>query len=255
MFEDLRGQVAVVTGGARGLGYSMATGLTAQGVDVVLLDLLENVVQSAATLESKSGQRVIGIPVDVTSEAELKLAFDSVNSEIGSPTLLINAAGITIWEESLAGSKESWSKVIDINLTGTYLTCQAFARGCKANSHSGSIVNISSMSGSIVNIPQNQTSYNTSKAGVDMLTKSLAIEWAPLGIRVNAVAPGYFLSDMTRQFTDANPELAAQWRNLIPMGRMGEPSDLDGLVALLCSSASSYLTGQSIIIDGGYTAI
>ena len=111
------------------------------------------------------------------------------------------------------------------------------------------------MSGSIVNIPQNQTSYNTSKAGVDMLTKSLAIEWAPLGIRVNAVAPGYFLSDMTRQFTDANPELAAQWRNLIPMGRMGEPSDLDGLVALLCSSASSYLTGQSIIIDGGYTAI
>lgn len=255
MFEDLRGQVAVITGGARGLGFSMATGLAAQGVDVALLDLSENVVQSAAALATKSGQRVIGIPVDVTSEVDLKHAFDGVKNEMGSPSLLINAAGITIWEESLEGTEESWSKVISVNLTGTYLTCQAFARGCKTNNHGGSIVNISSMSGSVVNVPQHQTSYNTSKAGVDMLTKSLAVEWGPLGIRVNAIAPGYFLSDMTRQFTDANPELAERWRNLIPMGRMGEPSDLDGLVTLLCSSASSYLTGQSIIIDGAYTAI
>jgi sorbose reductase len=88
-----------------------------------------------------------------------------------------------------------------------------------------------------------------------MVTKALAVEWAPLGIRVNAVAPGYILSDMTRQFTEANPELAEQWRRLIPAGRMGEPADLDGLVALLCSSASSYLTGQSVVIDGGYSAI
>ena len=255
MFEDLRGQVAVVTGGARGLGFSMATGLTAQGVGVALLDLSGNVVHSATTLATKSGQRVIGIPVDVTSEGDLKRAFDRVKFEMGSPSLLINAAGITTWEDSLEGTKESWSKVIDVNLTGTYLTCQAFARGCKADNHGGSIVNISSMSGSVVNVPQLQTSYNTSKAGVDMLTKSLAIEWGPLDIRVNAVAPGYFLSDMTRQFTDANPEMAERWRNMIPMGRMGESSDLDGLITLLCSSASSYLTGQSIIIDGGYTAI
>jgi NAD(P)-dependent dehydrogenase (short-subunit alcohol dehydrogenase family) len=88
-----------------------------------------------------------------------------------------------------------------------------------------------------------------------MVTKALAVEWAPLGIRVNAVAPGYMLSDMTRQFTEANPELTEQWRGLIPAGRMGEPADLDGLVALLCSSASSYLTGQSVVIDGGYSAI
>jgi NAD(P)-dependent dehydrogenase (short-subunit alcohol dehydrogenase family) len=111
------------------------------------------------------------------------------------------------------------------------------------------------MSATVVNIPQHQVSYHASKAGVDMVTKALAVEWAPLGIRVNAIAPGYILSDMTRQFTEANPELAAQWRGLIPAGRMGDPADLEGLVALLCSSASSYLTGQSVVIDGGYTAV
>jgi NAD(P)-dependent dehydrogenase (short-subunit alcohol dehydrogenase family) len=168
---------------------------------------------------------------------------------------LINAAGITTWEDSLEGTKASWSKVIEVNLTGTYLTCQAFGRACRDAGHGGAIVNVSSMSSTVVNIPQHQVSYHASKAGVDMVTKALAVEWAPLGIRVNAVAPGYILSDMTRQFTAANPELAGQWRGLIPVGRMGEPADLDGLVVLLCSSASSYLTGQSIVIDGGYTAI
>jgi NAD(P)-dependent dehydrogenase (short-subunit alcohol dehydrogenase family) len=145
--------------------------------------------------------------------------------------------------------------VIEVNLTGTYLTCQAFGRACRDAGHGGAIVNVSSMSATVVNVPQHQVSYHASKAGVDMVTKALAVEWAPLGIRVNAIAPGYILSDMTRQFTAANPELAERWRGLIPAGRMGEPADLEGLVALLCSSSSSYLTGQSVVIDGGYTAI
>lgn len=106
-----------------------------------------------------------------------------------------------------------------------------------------------------VNVPQHQDSYHASKAGVDLVTKALAIEWAPLGIRVNAVAPGYMLSDMTRQFTEANPDLAAQWRSMIPLGRMEDPADLDGLISFLWSSSSGYLTGQSMVIDGGYTAI
>jgi len=116
-------------------------------------------------------------------------------------------------------------------------------------------VNVSSMSSTVVNIPQHQVSYHASKAGVDMVTKALAVEWAPLGIRVNAIAPGYFLSDMTRQFIDVNRDLATKWSEMIPVGRMGEPADLDGLVVLLCSSSSSYLTGQSVVIDGGYTCI
>jgi NAD(P)-dependent dehydrogenase (short-subunit alcohol dehydrogenase family) len=109
------------------------------------------------------------------------------------------------------------------------------------------------MSGQIVNVPQHQAAYNASKAGVAHLTASLAVEWADRGIRVNAIAPGYFLSEMTRQFTDANPDLRDRWVEAIPARRMGEPEDLDGLVAFLASSSSRYITGQSIVIDGGYT--
>jgi NAD(P)-dependent dehydrogenase (short-subunit alcohol dehydrogenase family) len=150
---------------------------------------------------------------------------------------------------------EDWQRVLDINLNGTFFAAQAFARRLLAAGQSGSAIFISSMSGRIVNIPQFQASYNSSKAAVSMLAKSLAVEWAPAGIRVNALEPGYTLSDMTRQFMDANPDLAAQWTALIPMGRMGEPADLIGAVAYLASAESSYLTGQSIVIDGGYTAI
>jgi NAD(P)-dependent dehydrogenase (short-subunit alcohol dehydrogenase family) len=254
MLEDLDGQVAVVTGGARGIGFSLAGALARQNVHVALLDLLPDVTDSAETLAA-AGVTTLGLIVDVTSEEALATAFTELSRELGSPTILVNAAGITVWEDSLEGTKASWSKVIEVNLTGTYLTCQAFGRACRDAGHGGAIVNVSSMSATVVNIPQHQVSYHASKAGVDMVTKALAVEWAPLGIRVNAVAPGFILSDMTRQFTDANPELAEQWRGLIPAGRMGEPADLDGLVALLCSSASSYLTGQSVVIDGGYTAI
>lgn len=254
MLEDLDGQVAVVTGGARGIGFSLAGALARQNVHVALLDLLPDVTDSARTL-AVAGVKSLGLRADVTSEEALATAFAEVSRELGSPTILVNAAGITIWEDSLEGTKASWSKVIEVNLTGTYLTCQAFGRACRDAGHGGAIVNVSSMSATVVNIPQHQVSYHASKAGVDMVTKALAVEWAPLGIRVNAVAPGYILSDMTREFTSANPDLAEQWRGLIPAGRMGEPADLEGLVVLLCSSASSYLTGQSVVIDGGYTAI
>jgi NAD(P)-dependent dehydrogenase (short-subunit alcohol dehydrogenase family) len=124
-----------------------------------------------------------------------------------------------------------------------------------AESLPGSAIFISSMSGSVVNVPQNQASYNASKAAVTQLAKSLAVEWASRGIRVNAIAPGYFLSDMTRQFTEQNPDLAAEWVGRIPAGRMGEPRDLNGLVSYLASDASLYVTAQNLVIDGGYTAI
>jgi NAD(P)-dependent dehydrogenase (short-subunit alcohol dehydrogenase family) len=254
MLEDLDGQVAVVTGGARGIGFSLAGALARQGVHVALVDLLASVTGSAETLAG-AGVRTLGLRADVTSEEALAAAFAEVDRELGSPTILVNAAGITVWEDSLEATKASWSKVIEVNLTGTFLTCQAFGRCCRDAGHGGAIVNVSSMSATVVNVPQHQVSYHASKAGVDLVTKALAVEWAPLGIRVNAVAPGYILSDMTRQFTEANPELAERWRGLIPAGRMGEPADLDGLVVLLCSSAASYLTGQSVVIDGGYTAI
>jgi NAD(P)-dependent dehydrogenase (short-subunit alcohol dehydrogenase family) len=255
VFEDLAGQVAVVTGGARGLGLSMAGALARQGVHIGLVDQLDLVRESASALAEEHGVRGTGATADVTSAGDVATAFAHVSSELGSPSLLVNAAGITVWEDSLDVRPESWRRVIDINLTGTFLCCQALGRACRDDGHGGAIVNVSSMSGRIVNVPQHQASYNASKAAVDQLTRSLAVEWAELGIRVNAVAPGYFLSDMTRQFTEANPELADRWRSMIPVGRMGEPPDLDGLVAFLCSSASGYIVGQSIVIDGAYTAV
>jgi sorbose reductase len=253
--SDVAGRVAVVTGGARGLGLSMATALARGGVRIALLDLLDEVGSSAARLAADHGVDTVGLRADVTSAESVAAAFDEAADKLGTPAILINAAGITIWGDSADIDQATWQKVIDVNLTGTFLTCQAFGRRCRDEAVPGVIVNVSSMSAQIVNVPQHQASYHASKAGVDMLTKALAVEWAPLNIRVNAIAPGYFLSDMTRQFTEANPELAQRWRSMIPLGRMGEPRDLDGLVTFLCSDASAYLTGQAIVIDGAYTAI
>jgi NAD(P)-dependent dehydrogenase (short-subunit alcohol dehydrogenase family) len=255
VFEDLRGKVAVVTGGARGLGLQIGRALAAQGAHVALLDLLPEVKDSARAVADDFGVRSVGVQADVTDEESIAAAFAQAGETLGTPTILVNAAGITVWEDSLEVSRASWQRVIDLNLTGTFLCCQALARGCVAAGRPGAIVNVSSMSGRVVNVPQHQASYNVSKAGVDMLTKSLAVEWAPVGIRVNAIAPGYMLSEMTRQFTTANPELAGYWIDRIPAGRMGEPTDLDALVVLLCSERSSYIVGQSVVIDGAYTAV
>jgi NAD(P)-dependent dehydrogenase (short-subunit alcohol dehydrogenase family) len=255
VFEDLAGQVAVITGGARGLGLTMAQALGKWRAKIALLDILAEVKDSAETVQRDLEVESLGVVADVTDDRSVAAAFAEVDRTLGSPSILINAAGITVWEDSIEAAKDSWQRVIDINLTGTFLCCQALARACAAAGKGGVIVNVSSMSAQIVNVPQHQASYHASKAGVDMLTKALAVEWAPLGVRVNAVAPGYMLSEMTRQFMAANPELAEQWRSMIPAGRMGEPADLEALVVFLCSARSSYLMGQSVVIDGAYTAV
>jgi NAD(P)-dependent dehydrogenase (short-subunit alcohol dehydrogenase family) len=255
VFEDLAGQVAVITGGARGLGLSMAQALGKWRAKIALLDILAEVKDSAETVQRDLEVESLGVVADVTDDRSVAAAFAEVDRTLGSPSILINAAGITVWEDSIEAAKDSWQRVIDINLTGTFLCCQALARACAAAGKGGVIVNVSSMSAQIVNVPQHQASYHASKAGVDMLTKALAVEWAPIGVRVNAIAPGYMLSEMTRQFTAANPELAEQWRSMIPAGRMGEPADLEALVVFLCSARSSYLMGQSVVIDGAYTAV
>ncbi len=255
MFEDLRGKVAVVTGGARGLGLRMATALAGQGCDVALFDVLPAVADSASALAGSAGVRAVGVHCDVTDAASIEQAYAEAVGALGVPAILVNAAGITTWSDSLDTTPEQWRRVIDINLTGTFLTCQAFARAVIAGGGTGAVVNVSSMSAFVVNVPQHQVSYNASKAAVDQLTRSLAVEWISQGIRVNAVAPGYFLSDMTRQFVDSNPELAAGWVERIPAGRMGEPPDLDGLVVFLASDASRYIVGESVVIDGGYSIV
>lgn len=255
MFEDLAGQTAVVTGGARGLGLSLAGALARQGVSVALLDVLPQVEDSAAALAAEHGVRAAGYVVDVTDPDAVEAAVGQAEAELGTASLLITAAGITIWGDSADVESATWRKVLGINLDGTFYAAQSFARRALAAAAPASVIMVSSMSGLVINQPQFQASYSASKAAVAQLAKALAVEWARAGIRVNAIAPGYFLSDMTRTFTEANPDLAAQWVASIPMGRMGDPADLHGLVVYLASSASSYLTGQNIVIDGGYTSL
>ena len=252
MFEDLAGRVAVVTGGARGLGFSVATALAGQGVAVVLLDLLPAVTESAAAIRNDFGVPAAGYVTDV---AAVERVFEEAQREVGTASVLLTAAGVSVWGDAVDVTPDAWRAVLAVNLDGTFFVAQSFARRAMAAGLDASAVFVSSMSGFIVNQPQSQASYNTSKAAVSHLAASLAVEWAGRGVRVNAIAPGYFLSDMTRQFTDDNPDLARQWIAATPLGRMGEPEDLHGLVLYLSSSASSYLTAQTIVIDGGYTAV
>lgn len=252
---DLNGSVAVVTGGGRGIGYSLARALADSGASIGLIDILDEVDTAAAQLASEAGVTAAGVKADVRDPQSLDAAFEQLQGQLGTADILITSAGITIWGDSIDVTEEDWNKVIDINLNGTFFAAQSFARRLLPTGRPGSAIFISSMSGQIVNIPQFQASYNASKAAVTHLGKSLAVEWAKAGIRVNCLEPGYTLSDMTRQFMDANPDLAQQWTQLIPAGRMGEPQDLVGATLFLASQDSAYVTGQSIVIDGGYTAI
>lgn len=254
MFEDLVGKTAIVTGGARGLGYSLATALADQGVAVGLIDLLDDVHTAAERIAADFDVATASVKADVTDAGAVEEAFVSLEKRLGTPDILLTAAGITIWGDSVNVTPETWSKVISVNLNGTFFSAQSFGRRALAAGTRGSVIFISSMSGLIVNVPQFQASYSASKAAVSHLARSLAVEWASSDIRVNAIAPGYFLSDMTKQFTEQNPDLAKTWTESIPLGRMGQPEDLHGLLVFLSSDASSYVTAQTMVIDGGYTA-
>lgn len=253
--ELFSGRAAVVVGGARGLGLAMAQALADHGADVALFDVLPQVEESAAALGERAGVRSVGCHVDVTDETSIAAGFARAEAELGLPTVLVNAAGISLGTPAIDMTRSQWQRIIDVNLTGVLLTAQAFARRAIQAGREATIVNISSMSGIIVNVPQQQTAYNVSKAGVTMLTKSLAIEWQPLGVRVNAIAPGYFASDMTRDFALEHPEMAEGWMEKTPAGRMGQPEELGDLVVYLASERSRYVVGQNIVIDGGYTVV
>lgn len=252
---DLSGSTAVITGGGRGIGLAIASHLADCGAAIGLIDVLPEVDQAAQDLAARASVPAQGVMADVRDPAAVDAAFATLQDRVGTADILVTSAGITIWGDSVDVTHEDWQRVIDINLSGTFFAAQSFARRLLPMKRAGSAIFISSMSGRIVNVPQFQASYNASKAAVTHLAKSLAVEWAKAGIRVNALEPGYTLSDMTRQFMDANPDLAAEWTAMIPAGRMGEPGDLLGAVEYLASSASSYVTGQSIVVDGGYTAI
>jgi NAD(P)-dependent dehydrogenase (short-subunit alcohol dehydrogenase family) len=255
MTGSLAGRTAVVTGGSRGLGYAIAEALGREGADLVLVDLLDTVTDAAERLDAQLQGSVIAQRCDVTDAEQVAEVFDRAGDALGTATILVNAAGIAWNEPALTVAAERWRKVLDVNVTGTFLACQAFARRVVDAGQKGSIINVASMSGLVVNVPQPQAAYNASKAAVSMLTASLAIEWLPLGIRVNAIAPGYFASDMTKAVTAQEPEMVAEWMRRTPAGRMGQPEELGPLVNYLCGEHSDFVVGQTIVIDGGYTIV
>jgi len=245
---DLTGKAALVTGGARGIGRACAEGLAEFGADIAIGDIHEeNLQRTVAELTAAYDVQVEGIVCDVSEAAVASDMLDRVVSAFGNIDILVNSVGIVIWEAAEEVSEEQWRRVMDTNLTGTFLCCREAAKRMIPHG-GGSIVNIASMSAHIVNRPQQQVSYNTSKAGMIQMTRSMAAEWADRGVRVNTISPGYTLTEMTQTV----PEYHQGWSELIPMQRLCEPDELVGAVVYLASDAASYTTGTDLVIDGGY---
>lgn len=251
----LDGKVAIVTGGAMGLGQAMATALAQAGADIVIADIQEDVAQATATtIRETEGVQATSLKVDVTNPDDVQKMVDDVVDEFGKIDILINNAGMTINAKAEEITYEQWNKVINLNLNGVFLVAQAVGRQMIKQGH-GNIINTSSMSGLIANKPQEQCSYNASKAGVIMLTKSLAMEWSKYNIKVNTIAPGYMKTELTKLFFEKGGAMIDDWMGFTPMGRPGLPEELGGIVVYLASDASSFAQGSVFTIDGGYTAL
>lgn len=247
---QLNGKKAFVTGGARGIGKSVAIALAQSGADVAIVDLnLDESINTAKELET-FGVKAIAVKADVTNPEDVDKMIATILEAFGTVDIAFNNAGICINEKAEDMSYASWKSVVDVNLTGVFLTAQAAGRVMIKNGK-GSIINTASMSGHIVNRPQPQSAYNASKAGVIMLTKSLAVEWAPYNVRVNCISPGYITTEMTMKAAKYIPS----WLEDTPTKRMGNPEELQGAVIYLASDASTFTTGSDIVIDGAFTCI
>ncbi|HAX51843.1 SDR family oxidoreductase [Muricomes intestini] len=249
----LDGKHIFVTGGARGIGKSVATAFAEAGADLAIVDVdIDEAEKTAKELADKTGRKVIAVKTDVTEPEQVDAMVEKVVSELGGLEAAFCNAGICINEPADEMTFEHWKKVIDINLTGVFLTATAAGK-YMLNHGGGSIINTASMSGHIVNVPQPQCAYNASKAGVIMLTKSLAVEWAKKGVRVNCISPGYIGTELINNAPHLVP-LIEQWNAMAPMGRLGKPEELQSVCVYLAGDTSSFTTGSDIVVDGAFTS-
>ena len=242
---SLEGRVALVTGSAQGLGNVIARGMKDAGAKVVLSDV------NPATLEAAAAE--LGVPgyaFDISNEPQVVEAVAKIEAEVGPIDILVNNAGIHKRNLLIDMPVENWRKVIDVNLSGAFIVGRAVARGMIARRR-GKIINIASINARMVR--PNIGNYCAAKGGIVTLTKSMATEWGEYNVNVNAIGPGYFLTDLTRSLAD-DPDFDAWVRSEVPLRRWGEPGDLVGLAVMLASSASDYISGQTIYVDGGWQA-
>ena len=241
---NLAGQHALVTGAGRGIGLEIARTLKGAGATVTIGEYAEDAGRAAA--EELGGNFV---QVDVRDPRSAERLVEQAEG-YAPLDILVNNAGIAKNVEAEHTSDDDWLNILNVNLNGVFW-CSRAAGQRMLKRGSGSVVNIASMSGMIVNKPQPQAAYNTSKAGVIMLTKSLAAEWAKRGVRVNSVSPGYIGTEMTK-LGMSNEEWNRQWLEMTPMNRVGEPADIAHAVLYLASDAARFATGTNLVVDGGY---
>lgn len=245
----LDGEKAIVTGAGRGLGREIALGLAEAGADIAVIDKMSKECEDTAEEIRNLGRKAIAIESDVTVEDDVIRSVKAAKEEFGKIDILVCNAGICNWSPAEDMEFKAWQQLMDINLNGVFLYCKWVGREM-IKQKKGSIINVSSMSANIVNVPQKQCHYNSSKAAVTHLTKSLAVEWAPYNIRVNAVCPGYIMTPLLKL---ADKEILDEWASYAPQKRIPDPSELKGIFVFLASQAASYFTGSAIVADGGYS--
>src|SRR5262249_29329244 len=244
---SLKGRVALVTGASSGLGVQFAKALADNGAAVAVVARRLDRLSTLKKEIEKNGGRAVAIEADVTDQAGMIRAFDSAEKAFGTVTILVNNAGIAHGGRAVEMPPEEWRKVLSTNLDAVFSWAQEAARRMLAAKKQGTIVNVASVLG--LAVAKGAVAYATAKAGVVQLTKALAVELAFKGVRVNAIAPGWFVTEMNDDYLAG--EHGAALKREIPMGRFGNPGDLDGALLLLASDAGSYITGATIVVDGG----
>ena len=255
----LDGQIAVVTGGGQGLGKAMAIALAEAGADIVIAEIIPDRAEDVVDEIRRIGRKASVIETDVSDVQSVENMTHKAISEFSQIDILVNNVGVVYKSQVNDGdtsipmeevNPDNWKHVLKINITGTFNCSQSVGR-CMIQRKTGKIINIASMSGVIANWGRFNNAYCTSKGAVIMFTKELATEWADKGIRVNAIAPGYMVTEGAKALKD--PKVREHIEIMTPLRRLGVPDDLKGLAIFLASDASAFITGQTIVIDGGYT--
>jgi len=245
---DVRGRVALVTGASSGLGDNFARVLAAEGATVAAAARRADRLEALVADVTRAGGKAFAVPMDVSDAKSVEAGFAAIAAKAGAPDIIVNNAGVAQAKPSIELTEADWRGVLDTNLDGVWRVATHGARAMMAAGKGGSIINIASVLG--MRVATNLLAYATAKAAVIQMTEALALEWARHGIRVNAIAPGYIETEMNRGFfqTEAGQSMVKR----VPQRRIGTPSVLDGALLLLASGASSYMTGSTVVVDGGH---